>query len=455
MPDIQIPYNFVPRDYQKPLYNAIPQGFRRGCTIWHRRAGKDKTFMNILAREAIQRVGTYFYILPYYAQARIVIWESYDKNGFRTRDHIPPQLTKRVDNQKMTIELFNGSMIRFLGSDNIDSIVGSNPVGVLFSEFSLHKPQAWDYLRPILMENDGWAFFNGTPRGRNHFYDMYKKAKKDPTWYCEKLTVEDTNVMTPEQIQSERDDNMPEPLIKQEFYCSFDASILGSYYGDIIQSQSNIQRVPYDPQLEVNTAWDIGMSDNTTIWFFQLLGQEVRLIDTYSNYSQGLAHYVKVLKDKPYVYGYHALPHDIQVRELSTGYSRLRTLRGLGLTNVRVIPKASIEDGINAVRQILPRCYFDSERCDDGVEALIHYHAEYSDKNKVLNRQPVHDWSSHYADAFRMLAQSIRSQPVNPNLVKQTMAQGTRYNPFTDRRMSNQYQDPRSYNPLERNNVQR
>jgi hypothetical protein len=453
MPTIQIPYNFTPRDYQKPLYNAIPQGFKRGVSIWHRRAGKDKTFINILAREAVQRIGTYFYILPFYTQARIVIWEAYDKDGFRTRDHIPPQLQKRLDNQKMTIELVNGSMIRFLGSDNIDSIVGSNPVGVLFSEFSLHKPQAWDYLRPILVENDGWAFFNGTPRGRNHLYDMYKKAQRDPKWYCEKLTVEDTNVMTLEQIEQEREDGMPEPLIKQEFYCSFDASILGSYYGDLIQSQSKIQRVPHEPQLEVHTAWDLGMSDNTTIWFFQLLRHEIRLIDTYSNYSQGLAHYVKVLKEKPYTYGYHALPHDVQVRELSTGYSRLRTLRSLGLNNIRVVPKASVEEGINAVRQILPRCYFDSDLCDNGIEALIHYHAEYSDKNRVLNRQPVHDWSSHYADAFRMLAMTIRTQPTNPNLVKETMAQGTRYNPFTDRRMDYRYQDPRGYNPLERKNV--
>jgi hypothetical protein len=450
---VTIPYNFTPRDYQKNLYNAIPQGFRRGCTIWHRRAGKDKTFMNILAREACQRVGTYFYILPFYAQARIVIWESYDKDGFRTRDHIPPQIQRRIDNQKMTIELTNGSMIRFLGSDNIDSIVGSNPIGVLFSEFSLHKPQAWDYLRPILIENDGWAFFNGTPRGRNHLYDMYKKAKKDPNWYCETLTVDDTGVMTPEQIQSERDDGMPEPLIQQEFYCSFDASILGSYYGDLIQAQSHIQCVPYDPMLEVHTAWDLGMSDNTTIVFFQTYGQEVRFIDCYSNYSQGLAHYVKVLKEKPYVYGYHALPHDVQVRELSTGYSRLRTLRGLGLDRIRVIPKAAIEDGINAVRQILPRCYFDKDKCDDLVEALIHYHSEYSDKHKILQRQPVHDWSSHYADAVRMAAQSLRVAPKNPHLVKETMAIGTKYNPMTDNRIAMQNFERRSivgYNPLER-----
>lgn len=449
---VQIPYNFSPRDYQKNLYNAIPQGFRRGCTIWHRRAGKDKTFMNVLAREACQRVGTYFYILPFYAQARVVIWEAYDKDGFRVRDHIPPAIQKRVDNQRMTIELYNGSVIRFLGSDNIDSLVGSNPIGVLFSEFSLHKPEAWDYLRPILMENGGWAFFNGTPRGRNHLYDMYKKALKDPEWYCEILTVDDTGVVTPEQIQKERDDGMPEPLVKQEFYCSFDASILGSYYGDLIQSQSKIQAVPWEPQLEVHTAWDLGMSDNMTLVFFQLLGQEIRFIDCYSNHSQGLAHYVKVLREKPYVYGYHALPHDVQVRELSTGYSRLRTLRSLGLENIKVIPKAAIEEGINNVRQILPRCWFDKEKCDTLIEALIHYHSEYDDRHKVLQRQPVHDWSSHYADAVRTAAASLRTPPRNPFLVNETMAQGTRYNPFLDNRriMTDVPRTIRGYNPLER-----
>jgi hypothetical protein len=194
------------------------------------------------------------------------------------------------------------------------------------------------------------------------------------------------------------------------------------------------------------------MSDDTTIVFFQLVGQEIRFIDCYSNYSQGLAHYVKVLRDRPYVYGYHALPHDVQVRELSTGYSRLRTLRGLGMDRIRVIPKAAIEDGINAVRQILPRCYFDKTKCDSLVEALIHYHSEYSDKHKTLQRQPVHNWASHFADAVRTAAQSMRTPPRN-TLDTGAMAVGTRYNPFTDTRVPLIHQQPRGvrgYNPLER-----
>ena len=234
MAAITIPYNFKPREYQRGLYNCLAQGYTRGIAVMHRRAGKDKVCINIMAREAFKRVGSYFYILPYYTQARRIVWEGLDKDGFRLIDHFPKQLITRKDNQQMTLELANGSFVRFLGSDNIDSIVGTNPVGVIFSEFSLHKVDAWNYLRPILIENGGWALFNGTPRGKNHMYRLLEAAKQDPNWYWDVKTIDDTGVMTAEQVEQEIQTGMPRALALQEFYCSFDAAMVGSYYGEAI-----------------------------------------------------------------------------------------------------------------------------------------------------------------------------------------------------------------------------
>ena len=369
---IQIPDNFNPYPHQIPIYNALPDGFTRAFTIWHRRAGKDKTFMNILARETTKRKGTYFYILPYYKQARMIIWEGIDNDGFRFIEHIPPQLVSRKENQQMVIETKTGCTIRFLGSDNIDSIVGTNPVGVLFSEYSLHKPQAWNYLRPILAQNNGWALFNGTPRGKNHAYNLYQAAKKSSKWFTELLTVndtfrpDDTPIVTQEAIEEERQAGMPPELIEQEFYCSFDAGMVGSYYSDIIKRLANadppqITRVPYEPNLPVSTAWDLGINDDTVIWFFQQYRDEVRLINYYANRSKPIPHYIGYCHSLDYNYDYHLLPHDVKVREMASGKMRLdafKQLRG----NLRIVQRIGIQEGINAARQLLPKCWFDEFR---------------------------------------------------------------------------------------------
>ena len=412
MSAIDVPYNYHAREYQKPLYNAIPNGFNRAISVWHRRAGKDKTFISICGREAFKRVGMYFYILPYYKQARSVIWEGMDKDGFRMLHHIPPQLYAKINNQEMTIDLINGSVIKLLGSDNIDSIVGTNPIGIFFSEYSLHKVNAWNYLRPILLENGGFAMFNGTPRGKNHLYNLLKEAKKDERWFTEILTIEDTGVMTREQVEEEIRNGMPRALAMQEFYCSFDAALVGAYYEEGMMRMSQerrIGRVPWEEGLPVHTAWDLGIDDQLVILFYQQVSQEIRLIDMVKDNSKGLDHYVKVMQEKPYVYGTHALPHDVQVRELSNGRSRLQTLYALGLKNIYVVPKASVEDGINATRRVLSRVWIDEEKCDSLVEALKAYRAQW-DEEKQIYGQPVHDWASNPADAMRMLAQAVRDK---------------------------------------------
>lgn len=430
MAAINIPFNFNPRAYQKALYNCLPNGYNRGVAVWHRRAGKDKVFMAICAREAAKRVGAYFYILPYYKQARKVIWEGMDKTGFKMLDHIPPQFVENKNNQDMILKLKNGSIVTFLGSDNIDSIVGTNPVGVFFSEYSLHKENAWNYLRPILLENGGFALFNGTPRGRNHMWKMLQAAKNDEKWYSEILTIEDTNVVTPEEVEYEIEQGMPRAIAKQEFYCSFDAALTGAYYDEAMsrmQLENRIMNVPWEPSKLVNVAWDLGMEDMMVLILFQRVNKEIRIIDMYQNNNQGLEHYVKWLNERPYTYGYDLLPHDIKVRELGNGQSRYQTLLDLGRKHLITVPKYSVEDGINATRTLLNQVYIDKVKCDDLVEALRAYRAKWDEDNRVYGA-PVHDWASHPADAMRMLACGLR-EDINENDLP-AQAEGINYNPI-------------------------
>lgn len=409
---VTIPYEFEPRDYQLPLMRAMDEGYKRLVAVWHRRAGKDKTMINIVAKEMMKRVGTYYYFFPTYQQGRKVLWQGMDSKGFKFIDHIPKELRKKQPNDtEMKIELKNGSVFQVIGTDKIDSNVGANPIGVIFSEYSLQDPSAWNMMRPILAENGGWALFNYTARGENHGYTLYKFAKSDSKWFCQKLSVEDTGAISKEVLEQERKEILAQnagddALFWQEYYNDFKVPIQGSYYGKILQKmeqEGRIGKVPYEPNLPVNTYWDLGINDSMTIWFIQFLGKERRVIDFYENSGEGLIHYIKVLKDKKYIYGEHYAPHDIKVRELSTGKSRLETASSLGL-DFNVIPKLGVQDGIDAVRNILHKCWFDAEKTEQGLNALKSYHKEYDEKNKVYRKNPKHDWASHPADAFRGFA---------------------------------------------------
>lgn len=408
MAKIQLPHNFTPRPYQKELLKAFDEGVKRAVACWHRRAGKDKTFINLVAREAMKRVGIYFYFLPSYAQGKKIIWDGIDGHGFRFLDHFPAQIIRKKNEQEMKLTLVNGSIVQIVGTDNIDSIVGTNPVGVIFSEYSLQNPHAWDYIRPILRENGGWALFNFTPRGKNHAFDLYEMARSNPEWFVSLLSVDATGVLTPADIQEERDAGMSEELIQQEFYVSFNAIQDGAYYARQIQQaedQDRITAVPYEPRLKVDTWWDLGVGDATSIWFTQTGpgGLQIRVIDYYEMQGEGFPHYAKVLAEKGYVYGQHNGPHDLEVRELGTGKSRIETAKSLGL-NFRTVPNLGVDDGIEAARSILASCWFDKDKCKAGLNALKSYHKAFDEKRKVWLSHPYHDWSSHAADAFRYFA---------------------------------------------------
>jgi len=413
---INIPYNFTPRKYQLPILRAFDSGIKRLVGVWHRRAGKDKVGLNLMVREMVETVGIYYYFFPTYAQGRKILWEGIDHQGKRFLSHFPEPLIASLNNTEMKSILRNGSLFRVIGTDKIDDIVGTNPRGCIFSEYALQSPRAWDFIRPILRENGGWAMFLYTPRGANHGKTLYDMAKKNPDWYCDMLDITQTGVISEKEIEEERKSGMDEDLIQQEFYCSWSGSVQGSYYFEQIKQareEGRITGVPYDVTTPVNTVWDLGIGDSTAIWFYQICGREVHFIDYLESQGKGLHYYVAELQKKNYIYGEHYAPHDIMARELGTGKSRFDVARELGIEFI-VAPKLSIEDGINACRIIFNRCWFDEVKCEYGISALTTYHKQYDDKRKVYCNHPDHDWASHGADAFRVFGVTFQDKQINP-----------------------------------------
>lgn len=396
------------RSYQVPLSNAILRdGYRKALLVGSRRMGKDFVALHIMLHKAIEKPGLYLYCLPTQNQGRLVIWNGVKNDGSPMLSIIPEEFIARKNNTEMLIELVNGSQIRVMGSDNADRVVGSNPSGIVFSEYglALHK---YPLFEPMLQANDGWVLFISTPRKRNHFYDLYQIAKQHPKeWFVQKLTVEDTKHIPLERIQQSIDSGlMTEQLARQEYYGEFLSATEGAFYEpeiDRMEVEGRLGVVPWESEIDVYTAWDLGMRDDTSIIFFQLFGQEIRIIDCYTNRGKALSHYIKIVKEKPYVYGGHLGPHDLAVRELSTGVSRKETAYRMGI-DFTIAPNLPLMDGINAVRAMLSRTWIDQKKCDDLLKALRFYHSEYNEDRKIYSDKPIHDWSSHFADAVRYMA---------------------------------------------------
>jgi len=338
---------------------------------------------------------------PFYAQAKDVCW-NYLK---RFCADIPGA---SVNESELRVDFaHNGSRIRLYGLDNYDRMRGSYFDGIVIDEAGDADPRAWpEVIRPALADRKGWAVFIGTPKGSNHFYDTFKAAQNSPDWFSLVLKASESGLIDADELEDARK-GMTEDQYEQEFECSFQAAVVGAYYGrEMSQAEKDgrISKVIWEPLAPVHTFWDLGMSDSTAIWMAQVVGREIRLIDYIENSGVGLDWYANALRSRPYTWGDHILPHDAQVKELGTGKSRLETLQSLGLGSTRVIPAQSVADGINAARMILPRCWFDKEKCDQGIEALKNYRREYDEKRKVFHDRPLHNWCSHAADAFRYLA---------------------------------------------------
>lgn len=393
----------------------MDDGIKRAVWAAHRRTGKDKTCVNLVAKKMIERVGAYYYVFPTYNQGRKILWDGIDKDGKRFMDHFPRQyLDGKPNDTEMKLRFKNGSLFQIVGSDKVDSIVGTNPVGVVFSEYALQDPIVWGYLRPILAENNGWAVFVSTVRGENHFYDIYELAKNDPVnWFCRMDKASETKVIPQEVLDQERAEIVRlygnDALYQQEYECNFSVPIAGAYYAELISrayADGRVGNVPHEPRITVDTWWDLGINDRMSIWFTQSIGSEVRVIDYFESSGQGFPFYIGKLQEKGYVYGIHTAPHDIEVRELTSGKSRRDTAEALGI-RFSVAPKLPIHEGIDAVRGMFPKLWFDTKKCRDGINALKNYRKQYDEKRKTYLNQPYHDWSSNGADAFRTLATGI------------------------------------------------
>lgn len=410
MAEIYLPYRFEPRHYQWPLWRAVvDKGTKRAVCVWHRRAGKDKTFLNILVAKAMQQMGNYAYYFPTATLGRKALWDNIDaKSGMRVIDHLPPELVKKPNEQQMKLTLVNGSTIQVLGTDNLD-VVGGNHFGVIFSESAQQNPLAWDYIRPILAENGGWALFNGTPRGKNWFYRLMLQAQENPDWYCSVLTVEDTGAITPEQIEAERRAGMREEMIRQEFYCDFTIGMPGAIYARFIEEarrQGRITRLPVDGNSLVHTAWDLGSPRNTVVWYFQTVGKWIRVIGCDRERDETIVQRVARMKASGFQFGTHFLPHDA-AQTARNGKTLAVELQEAGFTGVRIVPRtADIWYGINHAQQMFPSIEFDGEKCAAGLEALEAYHTKEIAEANYTTSEPVHDWASHTADAFRTMAEA-------------------------------------------------
>jgi phage terminase large subunit len=424
--DVTLPAgDWRPRDYQLPLWRYLEHGGTRACAIYHRRAGKDEVALHWTCIAAHQRVGGYWHMLPQANQARRAIWAAVNPHTGKRRidEAFPLALRAQTLENEMFIRFKNGSTWQVVGSDNYDALVGSAPAGVVFSEWALSHPSSWGYISPILRENGGWALFITTPRGKNHAKATFDDFSGRGGYFAEALRADQTDVFDAEALAEERrsligqyGEDMGAALFDQEYMVSWDAAILGSYWGAEIakaEREGRVGAVPVDPQLPVHTAWDIGRRDATAIWFFQTDGQRIRVVDYYANTGHNAAHYAQVVHDRGYRRGTAWLPHDAKVTEWTANRTRIQTLMDMGL-KAELVPDHKLMDGINSARMTLPLCEFDATKCASGIEALKAYQKTWDERLQRFSDLPLHNWASDGADAFRYLCISWRADILTP-----------------------------------------
>jgi phage terminase large subunit len=418
---INLPNNWQPRSYQEPAWNAWLGGINRQLLIWHRRAGKDDIQLRQHSVAAFNRVGTYWHMLPEYAQARKAIWEAINPHSGKRRidEAFPHEIRSNTRDNDMFIRFKNGSTFQVVGSDNYDSLVGTPPIGLTLSEWALANPTAWAYLSPILAENGGWAGFISTPRGKNHLKTMYDKFKDDPKWFCQILTAADTGAISQEAIEDQRKeyqslfgDEVANTLIEQEFFCSFSGAMVGAYYASLIERAEKAGRIrdfEIDRKIPVHTAWDLGKGGRNPIWCFQVIDDVPHIVDFLRPQSDEIEDWVSWLNERGY-HGTDYVPHDIMVQEWGTRRTRFETLQALGRKPKRVAA-VSIEDGRTAARQTINAAVFHATNCELGIDGLRSYRREWDDEMKRFRETPVKDWADHIADGFRYLALAWREAP--------------------------------------------
>ena len=402
---IEIPYE--PRELQRKLHNQMALK-RWGVVVCHRRFGKTVWAINHILRAALmceKNNPRLAYMAPTYRQAKNVAWDYIKEYAGK----IPGV---RFHETELRCDLPTGARISLLGAENPDSLRGIYLDGCVMDEVADMPENVFpEVLRPALSDRKGFCIFLGTPKGHNAFYEKYEEAVANDNWLAAVYRASETGILDQEELDAAKV-MMSRDQYAQEFECSWNANVPGAVYGKELeeaQADGRVTNVPYNPASKVNTFWDLGIGDSTSIWFTQNVGRAVHVIDYYEARGEGLPHYCKVLASKNYLYGEHNAPHDIEVRELGTGKSRREIAWDLGL-NFRVVPKLPIEDGIHAAQMLIPRLYFDREKCKYGLECLRQYHRAYNERTRSFRATPVHDYSSHAADAFRYLAVGLREE---------------------------------------------
>lgn len=427
MPKITLPHSgWKPRSYQRPLWDYLEKGGKRAVEIAHRRWGKDDLILHRTAIAVHERPASYWHMLPLQTQARKAIWSAVNPHTGKRRidEAFPHELRANTVDDEMFIRFKNGGTWQVVASDRYDSLVGAGVAGVTFSEWALANPSAWGYIRPMIEENNGWAAFITTPRGRNHAKSLYDMAKDNPKWFAEVSDVHTTGALSPEQLTESLKEyialygeDIGTAQYEQEYLCSFNAAILGAFYARelvAVRSEGRIDiTLEAEPYIPVHTAWDIGVRDDTSIWFFQVVGSQVYVLGCYTANGVGVDHYAQIVHTKydrmGWTRGNDYVPHDARVKEWGTGRTRVETMQLLDL-NPHVVPMAGLLDGINAVRQTLPRCVFHPDCEEEGIAALEQYRREWDDDKKTFKQNPLHDWSSHLSDAFRYMALAWRQE---------------------------------------------
>ncbi len=407
-----------------PFHNRTE---RWACLVAHRRAGKTVAAVNDIIKEGVKYPAPYAYFAPYRQQAKQVAWE-YLK-------HYSRPVLEKANEAELTVRLVNGATIGLFGADNADAARGLGFRGVYCDEYGDFRPSVWgNVIRPTLSDRKGWAVFGGTPKGHNQFYDVHRVAIGSTEWYALVLKASTSRLIDPAELLAARQ-QLSEDQYNQEYECSFDAAILGAFYGAEmarVDAEKRIRSVPYDSTIPVSTAWDLGYKDDTAIWWYQNVGNEIHVLDHYAESGADLEELAGEITKRPYRYDRHWLPHDAKAKTLASGGKSIveQMAQFLGNAALGIVPNLAKQDGIQAVRAILPRCYFDT-RCDadanGGIEALRQYQRKYDEDKKAFSKDALHNWASHSADAFRMLAIAERQQapdtpfPVEPAKTLQTI----------------------------------
>jgi hypothetical protein len=423
---VPMPHNgWLPRNHQEKLWYYLRGGGKRAVAIWHRRAGKDEVCLHAMACAMLQRPGNYWYALPEYSQGRKVIWTAINPHTGKKRiDEAFPHACRTKTNDNEMLIGFGQSTFQIIGSDTYSSTVGASTAGIVFSEYALSNPAAWAYYRPILEENDGWAAFVSTPRGRNHAFQLFQHSARSPGWFSELLTARDTKALSDAALdEAQREliaiygQDQGTALFGQEYLCDWTASTLGAYYAvemARVRNEGRILECDALPDRPVNYAWDLGIGDDTSVWAWQVQGAQLVILDHHATSGVGLEWWRDEIfrreKERGWRHGSDYVPHDAKIREWGTGRTRVETMAAMGLKPI-LVPMASIDDGINAVRRTLPLCVFHPRTEEGGISALEQYRREWDDDKKAFRASAVHDWTSHPADSFRYLSMSWKATP--------------------------------------------